>query len=198
MIKTRGKIQIIINNKIVEFHLVRKSFPIKLCGILGMTFLRENAATMTFSKEAITLKIQSANLVNTERIKLPARTRSLIALNVVNADLKEGYLEAINAGNGVFLGENLVKPKNGKIKIFAINSTLHDIELIIPPVKLQEFDMIPLAQRSLVCKSRLEKDKKLAVRFAKMVKLFDFSDLNDEERTIACFDHLQNFHTNFI
>ena len=181
MIKTQGSVIINYNGNKIKFHLVRGNFPIKPCGILGMQFLRENSATMSFSNKEIILQIKSANLVPTEVIELPARTRKLITLHVNNYSPKEGYLRKIDAGTGIFLGENLVKSEKGIVKIFAINSNLHDIKLTIPPVELEEFETPSLNNKIITCQS-VSKKCILAERLPKIMKHFDFSNLNNEEK----------------
>ena len=75
-------------------------------------------------------------------IKLPARHKVLVTLPVKRNELVSGYVQRIKAGPGIFLGEALVTPQNGKIKIFAMNATSEDIELTLPPIELEDFDIL--------------------------------------------------------
>jgi hypothetical protein len=115
MLKTRGTVKLKINNKETEFHLVRKDFPIPPCGILGMKFLRENLATMTFSNERINLELQQPlNLVQNEIIKLPPRTRKLITLRVkiliCKKDIsKESMRDLASSSVRISLGKKTVR-----------------------------------------------------------------------------------------
>ena len=180
-IETKGMVKINIEGRETNFHLVHNTFPISPCGLLGMQFLRNNSATMTFSDEKITLKLETLNKNNPGKIVLPARSHKLIGLPI-NSELKEGYLQKIDAGVGVYLGENLVKNENGLAQIFAINTTLNDIELIVPPVQLQEFSVAPQVGNLIQVENGEEENKRLAERLAKILKALDFSHLNDEEK----------------
>ena len=50
-IETKDMVKINVEGRETNFHLVHNTFPISPCGILGMQFLRNNSATMTFSDE---------------------------------------------------------------------------------------------------------------------------------------------------
>ena len=136
---------------------------------------------MTFSDEKITLKLETLNKNNPGKIVLPARSHTLIVLPI-NSELKEGYLQKIDAEVGVYLGKNAVKNENGLAQIFAINTTLNDIELIVPPVQLQEFSIAPQVGNLIQIEDEEEENKRLAERLTKILKALDFSHLNDEEK----------------
>ena len=183
MQKTHGFVILKIFDTEVEFHLVHDKFSVSSCGILGMNFLRTNFATMSFSDERITLKLKPINCNQPKIIYLPARTRKLVSLQIENQDLKEGYLERINTGEGVFIGENLVKNNDGMVQVYAINSTLHDIELIIPPIKLFEYETTIHNIQTLSIEESLQDEKfeEHPDRLTRIMNLLNFQDLNDEE-----------------
>ena len=108
--KTRGSKQLKILRRSVKFHLVRSNFPISTCGILGTEFLRENSATLKFEKGDTLLNLPNLNASSPYTITLPPRTRKLTSLPIVSTNLQEGYLNKINVGPGVFIGESLVRP----------------------------------------------------------------------------------------
>ena len=73
------------------------------------------------------------------------------------------------------MGEALVTPKEGFVKIYAINSTPENIELIIPTVELEEFEIIdhdklslnkndPYIERSSSCKKDVRDSKIIKFR----------------------------------
>ena len=184
-LKTRGSVLLKILGKLVKFHVVRNNFPISTCGILGMEFLRENLASLKFSNEEITLNLPESNKVSPCVINLPARVRKYIKLPIENTDLKEGYLESIEAGTGVYLGENLVKCTDGHIKVFAINTTHSDIQITIPPIKLQEFEIPKIVESNSLSKKREPEnppEKSPVDRISNLLKIFNFSHLNEIER----------------
>ena len=170
----------------VKFHLVRANFPISACGILGTEFLRQNSATLKFENGDTLPNFPNLNASSPYTITLPARTRKLTTLPIVSTNLQEGYLNKISVGPGVFIGESLVRPENGMVKLYAINKTLRDIELTIPPVELQEIESLQASQGQTLMKAKEsegESQKQLADRFSRLLKIFNFSGLNDEEKS---------------
>ena len=73
-----------------------------------MEFLRENSASYNFGNHNITLNLSGFNKMNPCVGYLLARAKTLVTLRVRNSDLLKGYLERIEAGKRVFLGESLV------------------------------------------------------------------------------------------
>ena len=72
------------------------------------------------------------------------------------------------------------------VKLYAINTILRDIELTIPPVELQEIESLQASQGQTPMKaeeSEGESQKQLADRFSRLLKIFNFSGLNDEEKS---------------
>ena len=47
------------------------------------------------------------------------------------------------------MGEALVNPENGFVRVFAINSTSEDTELTLPPIELEGFNIVNLEKQSL-------------------------------------------------
>ena len=97
--------------------------------------------------------------------------------------MKSGYIRNIQTGSGIYKGEALVTPKEGFVKIYAINSTPQNIELTIPIVELEEFEIIDHDKLSLnkndpYCK----KEAAHAKRMCEIVKLLNLEKLNDEEK----------------
>ena len=92
-------------------------------------------------------------------------------------------MKSIQAGPGVYIGEVLVTPKEGYIKIFAINSTPENIELTLPPIELEEFDIIDHTKLSLNKTDPYSaKETAHAKMMCEIVKLLDFEKLNNEEK----------------
>ncbi|KAH0553330.1 hypothetical protein KQX54_001127 [Cotesia glomerata] len=131
--------------------IVDNNFPIEQNGIIGMSFLTKQQALLSFKE-----KLPSSLILENEEIPfckhpsfdLPPRTRKSIKIPVKNYNLEEGYIKRIDCGPGIFVGEAVVKPKDGHIKIFAINCTHHPVNLTIPPVELEDFEVLPPLARS--------------------------------------------------
>ena len=115
-------------------------------------------------------------------IHVPARTKKQIQLKLKNANLNEGYIRRILCGSRIFHGESLVRNQNGMAKVFIINSTAKEVDLTIPPVELEECEVIPSLVRSFKGIENLEKQKQLGLRLAKLLKMLNLSDLSEEER----------------
>lgn len=53
--------------------------------------------------------------------RIQARTRQVIAIDVINNDCKKGYLSLLNAGVGIMIGNAAVSNENDKCHIVAYN-----------------------------------------------------------------------------
>lgn len=84
---------------------------------------------------------------NSKRVvlKLKARTKQLCNVLVKNdLSLETGYLPKIQSEPGVNLGGALIEPINGIARIFCINCTNEDVELVVPPIELEDYtEVIP-------------------------------------------------------
>ena len=184
-VRTRGQVQIRINNSAIPFQIVSNSFPVESDGMLGMPFLSNSVINL--QSKQIQNQLGTFSILDTKKsvdIKLKARTKQLITIPVKNPELKEGYLPLIPTGPGVYLGESLVSVANGRIKVYCINTTTCDVELTVPPVEIKEFKLGEPAPRT---------EKKAANsgnpisphsdRFEKLVSELNLTNLNSEEKT---------------
>ena len=73
-------------------------------------------------------------------LKIKARTREPIALDVVNSEVSEGYLPNLNTPEGLYVSEAAVTTHNGKCHALAINTTEQDIEFCVPLQEVIPFD----------------------------------------------------------
>ncbi|KZC14862.1 hypothetical protein WN55_07560 [Dufourea novaeangliae] len=150
MIHTQGEVCIPIQNIPVYFQIVNNDFPIQEAGILGISFLQKQEATLQFKNNLSGFlqfgKGKSFNY-NLSSYDLPPRTKALITVPTTNIN-PSGYVRRINTGPGIFVGEVLASQQNGSVKIYAINTTLDHIILTIPAIELEEFDIMPPASRS--------------------------------------------------
>ena len=144
-----------------------------------MQFLRENKAVLNFGDEELMFCDQSVPFQEYHTVHLPARTKKLIDIPVMNSLAKDGYIGRIQAGPGVFLGESLVSQNGGYIKTFAINSNTHGIDLTLAPVELEPYYAVPpRARAAAIPNSTVEATKVEAKRQATR----GFRPLNEEEK----------------
>ena len=73
-------------------------------------------------------------------LKIKARTRQPIAVDVINSEVGEGYLPKLNTPEGLYVGEAAATTQNGKCHVLAINTTEQDIEYCIRPQEVIPFD----------------------------------------------------------
>ena len=79
------------------------------------------------------------------------------------------------------------------LRFFFINSNNQQINLTLPHIKLEEYSIIDLEKT----KPSSYDDGEQASRFAKILKLLNFSNLNEEEKESLfpiLFDYSQQFH----
>lgn len=188
--ETLGSLKLNIFDRLTKFHVVHETFPIKYSGILGAEFLRENSASLTFNKNNLTLKLPAFKTETSTTFILPARTKKLISLIACNNNLSQGYLPRINAGQGIYIGEGLVNYDNGTVRVLAINTTLQDVELSVPPVTIEEVEVYNI-EESPESKHNEIIDK----RTEQLLKIINFSGLSEEEKNsllkpISDFSHL--------
>ena len=73
-------------------------------------------------------------------LKIKARTRQPIAIDVSNSEIHQGYLPRIDTPEGLYIGEAAVTAQDGKCHVLAINTTEQDIEFNVPPQEIIPFD----------------------------------------------------------
>ena len=74
-------------------------------------------------------------------MKIQARTRQPIPVDIVNSELSEGYLPRIDTANGLFIGEAIVRAHDRICHVYAINTTNEEIELELPPQEIYPYDV---------------------------------------------------------
>ena len=197
IVPTLGEVRLIIKGLEASFHVVSESFPIPQEGILGIPFLKKHNAILDFDSDHLQIGNLNLPFSNNKSINLPARTKRLVKIQLKNTTLKEGYISRIQCGPGIFAGESLVLNEKGKIKIFIINSTNQQVNLTIPLVELEEYSLIYPPINSTEDHNLPNKERKRASRFSQILKLIDFSDLNDEEKGSlfpVLLDYSEQFH----
>lgn len=179
-VKTKGSVTIRVKDIDVVFHLIDENFPLRQDGIIGSGFLSENNGLIDFTNKELLVGMEKFHFNNKPRnvkVMLAARTKKLVNLEVLNKDKKEGYVENIDIGPGIFAGKCLTTIKDGKCSIFVINTNNFDVEASIPPIEVDDFLELPKAERSIKMSEEEHKE-----RMDKLKELIDLSELNQEEK----------------
>ena len=184
--KTLGEVEIHIKGEITRFQIIPEKFQILQRGILGVEFLRSQEATLKFKRKSNGELIIGGITIPfaPHTIRLPGRQKTLVSLPIKKTNLKTGYIRRIQAGPGIYIGESLVTPKNELVQLFVVNSNSENIELTLPPVELEDYDLVDLKRSSLNESDRFsEQEVAHAKRLCDIVKLLNLEKLNDEEKT---------------
>ncbi|KAL2730683.1 LOW QUALITY PROTEIN: enzymatic polyprotein endonuclease reverse [Vespula squamosa] len=106
---TYGSCTLDIYGHPVEFHLVPNSFPIPHGGILEADFFR-NSAKINFTERNVSWK---RILMPFKKKSIAGRTCDVLKVNILNNEVKTGYIPALNLGDGIYAGEAIVTYSNG-------------------------------------------------------------------------------------
>ena len=116
-VRTRGWVEIKINQTAIPFQVISNSFPIESDGMLGMPFLSNSMIDLQVKQIQNKLSMfPTLEAKKNAKIKLKAQTKQLITLPVKNPELKEAYLLLVPTEPGVYLGESLVSIEMKKFK----------------------------------------------------------------------------------
>ena len=120
LVRTIGTVKITIFKSPVEFHVVNNELPISPDGVLGRLYLRQEQAQISFRHNTLVTasnpitpipfvdsESQEANKTLKSEIKsfarilkIKARTRQPIAIDVSNSDVHQGYLPRVDTPEG--------------------------------------------------------------------------------------------------
>ncbi|XP_051153378.1 uncharacterized protein LOC127287824 [Leptopilina boulardi] len=115
-------------------------------------------------------------------LTIKARGRQVIPIEVSNDEVKEGYLPLIKTDDGIIIGEGIVSNNNGLCHIFAINTTLEDVEIEIPPQELIPFEYYPLPGEETDEESSDEDYEQPIDRISAIINNLRLDHLNAEEQ----------------
>ena len=115
-----------------------------------------------------------------------------MAVRIANPALSHGYEARVQTEPGIYIRKCLVKNKEGLAWMFVINTGYKDVNLIIPPVELEEFTGVPASIRTIWQANIEDPAQDLEKRISAIVQALDLEDLNEEERAsvIALVSHL--------
>ncbi|KAL7294767.1 hypothetical protein TKK_0011894 [Trichogramma kaykai] len=96
-----------------------------------------------FVAECDELCNQATILPERQRIIIPGRSRKVIRIGLIHTHLDEGYLPHLDLGcDDVYVGEGIVKNEAGYCNIYAINTKVEEVEIVLDPVGIQPFDYV--------------------------------------------------------
>ena len=210
-----------------KFYVFKDSFPLSGNGILGLEFLKREKAEISFHHDSIVLdrdpikpipfiysvpsvgkpvinvSTVSSNSESLSSSREPqplivrARSRQVIALDVTNPDITEGYLPLIETTRGVFVGRAAVTVLNGQCFVLAINSTEQDVKLKIPPQELTPYDVFDEESDGLdkIIFAENNKNRKLEERLTEIKSKIGFDKLGPHRKQrvrsyLESFPHL--------
>ena len=183
IVETLGVSIITLENTQCEINIVPDNFPIEWDGILGVEYLKTQGAVLSFAGRKLILRQQcSIPFINHDKVLAPARTKKLIAVKVSNPTISSGYVARIQAEPGIYLGECLVKNREGLAWMFVINTGYQDVNLIIPPIELEEFTGTPVSVRTIQQANIRDPGQNLEERVNAIIQVLDLKDLNSEEK----------------
>lgn len=139
-VRTLGKIKMNIYGHDIDFHVVDENFPISQDGILGADFLSQ-AGKINFVDQMVEWHGRLFPFTQKETVRIPARSRAVTHIRVVNSEISEGYVPRLDVHKGVYLGNAIVNNRDGKAYLYAINTTFDDIEFPVPTVELEHVDI---------------------------------------------------------
>lgn len=196
MISTLGEITVLKNKIESKFQIVPNNFQISQNGILGVNYLNTHNAVLTVDNNEF--KFNELQEIPLTTYCLPARSKKVIEIPIKETSPQVGFLPKIDVGPGVFLGEALVNSLSGNARCLVINTTSTDIDITLPPVELEECDVIEhRPQTGMHPQNSPENLKERANRFASLLKMLELDHLNDEEKESllqVLGDFLYQFH----
>ena len=159
-VPTLGTVRMNIHNFPVEMHVVTDKFPIFQEGILGQTFLKD-ANYLNFETSLLSWRNIEIPFVMHEPITVPPRTRAAFYVKVANKNIKDGYIPRIPVADGVYLGDAIVRNRNGRAYLHVINTTEKEQHLVVPLIELQEIEKIsrdPYERKMLLHTNAMQHD----------------------------------------
>lgn len=154
---TAGKIKILGSTCItymghdIKVHVVDNDFPISPEGILGFKFLRKTSK-IDFARQSISWQGIEIPFSCQETVVIPAMTHSVLPLRIKNLEISEGYVPRIRIEDDVYVGEAIVRNKNGRALIGIVNARDQDIRLRVPSVTLEEIEFYSTQKSAKSCK----------------------------------------------
>ncbi|XP_039308185.1 uncharacterized protein LOC120358336 [Solenopsis invicta] len=141
-VSTLGSIEAHILETPVKIHVVPDEFPMTQQGILGTSFFKEHDACIDYAQRNLTWRNCYFPFKKYETIVVPPRTNTGFVVLISNPEIKTGYIPRLKICEGVYAGDSLVTCINDKAYIRIINTLDHEIEVLIPTLRIEEVAQI--------------------------------------------------------
>lgn len=184
----------------LKLHIVPSQANVPFDGLIGNDFLKIENAEINFNKRL--LKIDSLPFpitihydcsINDVTHQLPARSESIIQVNISNPHVKEGISPKMQLYEGVFLAKSVVKVNdNNKAITTILNTTDQTLKVSNITLELEEFDEPTSVMFNRVSTVNINQN-----RIKDLEQNLRLDHLNTEERT-SVFDICSQFNDLFL
>lgn len=143
---TKGTIEVTFNLNSLERQ--QKCQVVPKCPhdcILGRDFLKASGAVIDFRSNSVKIGNESFSFavknvrVGTLRVYVPARCERIVQLSTISEGV--GLVAKCELAPGVYLGNSLTKAKDGKCVCSIVNTNENEVEIEVPSVKLEKYQM---------------------------------------------------------
>lgn len=187
-IATLGIVETSFKEQKIKFHIIPNNFPIVQEGILGADFLNDHAL-IDYSKKEVRWMGISIPFSQEDSIVVSARSQATFFVKIANSEIKTGYIPRLHVHNDVYLGEAIVRNRNGRAYLKIINASNVDREIVVPTVQLQEIEEIaggrayekPLQSSNNQMQISIINQKDKRERISKVIDFLRLNHLNGEE-----------------
>lgn len=139
-VETKGTVLTTLIGKPTLFHVVSDSVGFIPDGILGNTFLLENAVKVDYKNRSLHYDDMEIPFTENVNVEIKGRTIFPFYINVTNPEKSNGYVPLITPIKGLYFGNALVTNVNGKAYLPIINTTETNHKLEIPSMELDDFE----------------------------------------------------------
>ena len=189
---TAGSTELTLFDKPIKFQVITIALPLPVNGILGVDFLKQEDAELSFYHNALITSsrpITPVCFINHEykapkpvKFILPARARKKIEINLLPTELQTGYIPRLKTPENIFIGNAIVTNHDQKCYVMATNSYEEDAEIEIPPQILEPFE-IPDESEDFFESDYSENENLLPQdRLKQIIDMLRLDHLNEEEK----------------
>ena len=179
---TLGQVTILLNNLPCKLQIIDDIFCMESPGLLGLDFLEKYNGNIDIANMQIHLGPYSIPFRQKEKFLIQPLARQIILADVLNPDIKEGFLPRQNIHPNIFLGDALVRNENGKALVMCVNTSNKEIKIDTPLVKLEEFDQTQeINNGAHLINDEIEKNSEREELVKTVFDLLDKKYLNEKE-----------------
>lgn len=154
-VKTLGGVTLSIAGHPVRFQVVSNDFPFPQNGILGSEFLRQNSVSIDYRDKYVKWGNIYIRFDEEERIQIKPRSVTPFYVRIGNPEARVGHVPTLQICEGVYAGNAVVTNDKGRAYLRVFNTTEIDFDLIVPTIRLEEFDQYQPSTESSISTSML-------------------------------------------